>query len=159
MTKRPTFGRRKIPIAKLENKNHLQAPFLKKKSGFFQENHVEITIIVFSPTGKVHCFGNPKALSNAQIHELNMQLEYILNKIEEEVKHGKALDEALRTSQSQNIWETPLEDLSIQQLGEQPASLQQLKKNVSVMELEPLKLQGQSLKDHAKPFSDIMSNT
>lgn len=66
MAKKPSIGRQKIKIAKIERKNHLQVTFSKRRSGLFKKASelctlcgVEIAIIVFSPAGKVFSFGHP----------------------------------------------------------------------------------------------------
>ncbi|KAK6805569.1 hypothetical protein RDI58_003354 [Solanum bulbocastanum] len=70
MAKRPSMGRQKIKIAKIEIKNHLQVTFSKRRSGLFKKASelcilcgVEIAIIVFSPARKVFSFGHPNVES------------------------------------------------------------------------------------------------
>ncbi|PIN07842.1 MADS box transcription factor [Handroanthus impetiginosus] len=66
MAKKPSMGRQKIKIEKIEVKNHLQVTFSKRRSGLFKKASelctlcgVEIAIFVFSPAGKVFSFGHP----------------------------------------------------------------------------------------------------
>ncbi|KAL6563228.1 hypothetical protein OROHE_005815 [Orobanche hederae] len=66
MAKKPSKGRQKIKIVKIEVKNHLQVTFSKRRSGLFKKASelctlcgVEIAIIVFSPAGKVFSYGHP----------------------------------------------------------------------------------------------------
>ncbi|CAK9167874.1 unnamed protein product [Ilex paraguariensis] len=66
MAKKPSMGRQKIKIAKIQIKNHLQVTFSKRRSGLFKKASelctlcgVEIAIIVFSPAGKAFSFGHP----------------------------------------------------------------------------------------------------
>ncbi|MCD7472703.1 hypothetical protein HAX54_014032 [Datura stramonium] len=70
MAKKPSMGRQKIKIAKIEVKNHLQVTFSKRRSGLFKKASelctlcgVEIGIIVFSPARKVFSFGHPNVES------------------------------------------------------------------------------------------------
>ncbi|XP_057795773.1 agamous-like MADS-box protein AGL61 [Salvia miltiorrhiza] len=70
MAKKPSMGRQKIKIQKIEVKNHLQVTFSKRRSGLFKKASelctlcgVEIGIIVFSPAGKVFSFGHPNVES------------------------------------------------------------------------------------------------
>ncbi|KAK4739886.1 hypothetical protein R3W88_003583 [Solanum pinnatisectum] len=70
MAKKPSMGRQKIKIAKIEVKNHLQVTFSKRRSGLFKKASelctlcgVEIAIIVFSPARKVFSFGHPNVES------------------------------------------------------------------------------------------------
>ncbi|KAL6537565.1 hypothetical protein OROMI_026099 [Orobanche minor] len=66
MAKKPSMGRQKIKIEKIQVKNHLQVTFSKRRSGLFKKASelctlcgVEIAIIVFSPAGKVFSYGHP----------------------------------------------------------------------------------------------------
>ncbi|XP_059650062.1 agamous-like MADS-box protein AGL62 [Cornus florida] len=66
MAKKPSMGRQKIKMAKIEIKNHLQVTFSKRRSGLFKKASelctlcgVEAAIVVFSPAGKVFSFGHP----------------------------------------------------------------------------------------------------
>ncbi|WMV51089.1 hypothetical protein MTR67_044474 [Solanum verrucosum] len=65
MAKKPSMGRQKIKIAKIEVKNHLQVTFSKRRSGLFNKASelctlcgVEIAIIVFSHARKAYSFGD-----------------------------------------------------------------------------------------------------
>ncbi|KAI5661218.1 hypothetical protein M9H77_20541 [Catharanthus roseus] len=64
--KKPSMGRQKIKIAKIQVKNHLQVTFSKCRSGLTKKASelcticgVDIGIIVFSPAGKVFPFVHP----------------------------------------------------------------------------------------------------
>ncbi|XAR52955.1 hypothetical protein NMG60_11021300 [Bertholletia excelsa] len=66
MAKKPSMGRQKIKIAKIEIKNHLQVTFSKRRSGLFKKASelctlcgVDVAVVVFSPAGKVFSFGHP----------------------------------------------------------------------------------------------------
>lgn len=70
MAKKPSMGRQKIKIAKIEVKNHLQVTFSKRRSGLFKKASelctlcgVEVAIVVFSPAGKAFSFGHPNVES------------------------------------------------------------------------------------------------
>ncbi|XP_051120965.1 agamous-like MADS-box protein AGL29 [Andrographis paniculata] len=63
---RRKLGRRKIPMQKIENESNLIVTFSKRKSGVFKKaselgtlTGAEAGIVVFSPGGKAHSFGNP----------------------------------------------------------------------------------------------------
>ncbi|KAK6912354.1 Transcription factor, MADS-box [Dillenia turbinata] len=161
MVRKPSLGRQKIEIAKIEKKNHLQVTFSKRRSGLFKKAGelctlcgVEVVIIVFSPAEKAFSFGHPdvdsivnrflsrnttpqgsngavqmgEAHRSANVRELNMQLTQILNQLEAEKKRGEALNEMVKASIGQRWWEAPVEELSVQELEQLNASLQELKK-------------------------------
>ncbi|CAL9022653.1 unnamed protein product [Prunus brigantina] len=65
--KKPSQGRQKIAIAKIEKRSNLQVTFSKRRSGLFKKASelctlcgVEIAIIVFSPAKKPFSFGHPE---------------------------------------------------------------------------------------------------
>ncbi|CAA3019672.1 agamous-like MADS-box AGL62 [Olea europaea subsp. europaea] len=150
MAKKPNMGRQKIKLAKIEIKNHLQVTFSKRRTGLFKKASelctlcgVEITIIVFSPSGKVFSFGNPNVESildrffdrnpslksstpfhlldahrNSSIRELNLQLNQILNDIEVQRKRGEALENMSKNSQIQHWWEAPVNELGFMSLND-----------------------------------------
>ncbi|CAH2050263.1 unnamed protein product, partial [Thlaspi arvense] len=73
MAKKPSMGRQKIKIAKIEIKNHLQMNCVKNWSlsrsvdpassrrpvSFATLCGVDVAVVVFSPAGKVFSFGHP----------------------------------------------------------------------------------------------------
>ena len=61
-----SFGRKKIPIQKIESKQALQVTFSKRRQGLFKKASdlsilcgVPIAVIAFSPAGKPFSFGSP----------------------------------------------------------------------------------------------------
>ncbi|CAN4075830.1 unnamed protein product [Withania somnifera] len=152
MAKKPSMGRQKIKIAKIEVKNHLQVTFSKRRSGLFKK----ATIIVFSPARKVFSFGHPNVESiinrffsennsnnnqiannsfhlvethrNASVRGLNLQLTQILGEVEIERKRGESLDQMRKTNQSQYWWEAPINQLDLQELEQLKDSMEALKK-------------------------------
>lgn len=61
-----TKGRRKVPMVRMENDNHRQVTFSKRRQGLFKKANelctlcaVEAVIIIFSPGGKAFSFGQP----------------------------------------------------------------------------------------------------
>ncbi|KAI8532585.1 hypothetical protein RHMOL_Rhmol11G0224900 [Rhododendron molle] len=163
MAKKPSMGRQKIKIAKIEIKNHLQVTFSKRRSGLFKKASelctlcgVEISIIVFSPAGKVFSFGHPNVDSivdqflsrnpppntttrhlidahrNASVRDLNSQLTQVLNELEAEKKRGETLDHMRKlASQRKYWWEKPVDELGLNELGQLRDSMEVLKKNVT----------------------------
>ncbi|KVI09681.1 Transcription factor, MADS-box [Cynara cardunculus var. scolymus] len=118
MAKKPSLGRQKIKIAKIQIKNHLQVIFSKRRSGLFKKASelctlcgVEIAIVVFSPARK---------------------LTHLLNELEAEKKRSETLDEMRKASQSQFWWEAPIEDLILHELEQLKDSMEELKKSVAI---------------------------
>ncbi|XP_027064476.1 agamous-like MADS-box protein AGL29 [Coffea arabica] len=61
-----TRGRQKIDIAKIQNEQHLQVTFSKRRAGLFKKaselctlTGSEVALVVFSPGEKVYSFGSP----------------------------------------------------------------------------------------------------
>ncbi|KAK9286550.1 hypothetical protein L1049_014949 [Liquidambar formosana] len=117
---------------------------------------VEVAIIVFSPGKKVFSFGHPcvemiidrfftrnpqmnsgiehhfmEAHRNASVRDLNMQLTQVLNQLEAEKKRGELINQVKKASQTQCWWETPIEELGLQQLELLKAALKELKQNIA----------------------------
>ncbi|XP_026442040.1 agamous-like MADS-box protein AGL61 [Papaver somniferum] len=64
--RKPSQGRKKIPIQKIESESNRQVTFSKRRNGLFKKVcelcvlcGAEIAVIVFSPAGKAYSFGNP----------------------------------------------------------------------------------------------------
>ncbi|XP_058068914.1 agamous-like MADS-box protein AGL62 [Magnolia sinica] len=66
MLRKPSMGRQKIEIKRIENEDARQVCFSKRRAGLFKKASelcilcgAEIAIIVFSPAGKAFSFGHP----------------------------------------------------------------------------------------------------
>ncbi|KAI3879543.1 hypothetical protein MKX03_012730 [Papaver bracteatum] len=64
--RKPSQGRKKIPILKIESESNRQVTFSKRRNGLFKKAcelcvlcGAEVAVIVFSPAGKAYSFGNP----------------------------------------------------------------------------------------------------
>nr|GME04954.1 agamous-like MADS-box protein AGL62 [Ipomoea batatas] len=145
MAKRPSLGRQKIKIEKIEMKNHLQVTFSKRRSGLFKKASelcilcgVEVAIIVFSPAGKVFSFGHPNVelitdrfLSGNQ-HPLSSN-NATLQLVE---AHRSATVRELNLQLSQMMaeshwWEAPVCELGLPELRQVRDAMEELKKNVT----------------------------
>ncbi|XP_026438267.1 agamous-like MADS-box protein AGL61 [Papaver somniferum] len=65
--RKPSQGRKKIPIKMIEIKSNRQVTFSKRRNGLFKKASelcvlcgAEVAVIVFSPAGKAYSFGNPQ---------------------------------------------------------------------------------------------------
>ncbi|KDP37622.1 hypothetical protein JCGZ_06965 [Jatropha curcas] len=132
-----------------------RAGLFKKASELCTLCGVEIAIIVFSPANKAFSFGHPEVESilqkfltrnpppnsishhlieahrNANVRELNSQLTGIINQLEKEKNKGEALNQIRKSSQNQCWWESPIDELGLQELQYLRNALEELKKNVS----------------------------
>ncbi|XP_021892299.1 agamous-like MADS-box protein AGL62 [Carica papaya] len=133
-----------------------RAGLFKKASELCTLSGADIAIIVFSPSQKVFSFGHPsvetiverfissnppqaafksmkliEAHRNANVRELNMQLSQILNQLETEKERSEELNQWKKANENQCWWMAPKEDLSLAQLLQLKASLDELKKNVA----------------------------
>ncbi|CAI8596050.1 unnamed protein product [Vicia faba] len=115
---------------------------------------VEIAIVVFSPADKAFSFGHPEVESildryltrnpppessahqlveahrNANVRDLNVQLTQLLNHLEIEKKQGEEIEQARKVRQSQFWWESPIDELALNELVQLKGSIEELKKNM-----------------------------
>lgn len=115
---------------------------------------VEIAVVVFSPADKAFSFGHPEVESlidryttrnppqessahhlveahrNANVRDLNMQLSQVFNHLEIEKKRGDDLDHARKARQRQFWWESPIDELGLNELLQLKASIEELKLNI-----------------------------
>ncbi|XP_068645292.1 agamous-like MADS-box protein AGL62 [Aristolochia californica] len=102
MVRKPSLGRQKIEIKKIENSDALQVCFSKRRSGLFKKASelwilcgVEIAIIIFSPARM--------PLSNAShcastLHKLNCHYTELVNQVDTEKKRKERLEQALKAA-------------------------------------------------------------
>ncbi|KAL4576502.1 hypothetical protein LXL04_012597 [Taraxacum kok-saghyz] len=114
----------------------------------------EITIIVFSPGKKVFSFGHPsvemvvdrflsqnsppnsstsqlvEAHRNANIHELNRQLTYVIGQFEFEKNQSEHLSNIRKAGEDNHWWEAPIESLRLTELNQLKVAMEMLKKNI-----------------------------
>ncbi|KAK6945924.1 Transcription factor, MADS-box [Dillenia turbinata] len=127
----------------------------KKASELCVLTGAEVAVVVFSPGNKVYSFGHPfvdnvinrflgqnpprvdpdsnhliEFQRDANLRELNTQLEHVHNQLEMERKRGEELEKAMKASQMQNWWEAPVEELSMEQLQILKTAMDSLKQDV-----------------------------
>ncbi|XP_021907115.1 MADS-box transcription factor 6-like [Carica papaya] len=133
-----------------------RAGLFKKASELSTLCGAKIAIIVFSPGQKVFSFGHPfvqtvlerfvsgnppqaasgtmkliEAHRNTSVRELNMQLTQVLNQLEIEKKRGEELNHMKKANKNQCWWMARKNDMSLTQLQQLKASLDEQKKNVA----------------------------
>ncbi|KAK6945929.1 Transcription factor, MADS-box [Dillenia turbinata] len=132
-----------------------RAGLFKKASELCILCGAEVSIIIFSPGKKVYSFGHPCVDTvinrlhsqnpvpidsdsdhlvafqrDANIRELNAQLTHVLSQLEMEKKRGDELDQTIIAKQTENWWERPVEELTVQQLMVLMAEFDGLKNEV-----------------------------
>ncbi|KAK6916158.1 Transcription factor, MADS-box [Dillenia turbinata] len=153
-----TMGRQRIPIEKIAKQSSLQVTFSKRRAGLFKKASELITLcdakvalVVFSPGKNVYSFGYPQVDSvidqyltgiptsrsslsrphnDETMRELNAELTQVLEELEREQKRSKELDEAIKASATQNWWESPIEQLNVEQLQMLKNALDKLKQQI-----------------------------
>ncbi|CAN4112068.1 unnamed protein product [Withania somnifera] len=149
MAKKPSMGRQKIKIAKIEVKNHLQVTFSKRRSCLFKKanelcilksfsfGHPNVESIIDRFLSRNNCKNN--SITNNSLHLVEahrnasvrgLQLTQILGEVEIERKRGESLDQMRKTSESQYWWEAPISQLDLQELEQLKDSMEALKKIV-----------------------------
>lgn len=115
---------------------------------------VEIAIVVFSPANKAFSFGHPEVKSiidrylsrnppqessshqlveahrNANVRDLNVQLTQLLSHLEIEKKQGEEIDHVRKARQMQFWWESPVDELGLNELLQLKVSIEDLRKNL-----------------------------
>ncbi|KAJ4959211.1 hypothetical protein NE237_026322 [Protea cynaroides] len=147
-------GRQKIEIKRIQNLDHRQVTFSKRRKGIFKKASelcilcgVEIALIVFSPAGKVFSFGHssvnsvinrfigwsPVAQSNndGSIRELSQRLTEVNEELETEKKRGLMIPDELKKGKMQQFWwEEPIDKLDMNELRQVKVAMEKLRKNV-----------------------------
>ncbi|KAK2386171.1 agamous MADS-box protein AGL62 [Trifolium repens] len=115
---------------------------------------VEIAIVVFSPADKAFSFGHPEVESiidryftrnppqessmqqlvevhrNANVRDLNIQLTQLLNHLEIEKKQGEEIEHMRKDRQRKFWWESPIDELGLNELVQLKGSIEELKQNI-----------------------------
>jgi len=115
---------------------------------------VKIAIVVFSPANKAFSFGHPEVESiidrylsrnppqessshqlveahrNANVRDLNVQLTQLLSHLEIEKKQGEEIDHVRKARQMQFWWESPVDELGLNELLQLKVSIEDLRKNL-----------------------------
>ncbi|KAI3958808.1 hypothetical protein MKX01_023484 [Papaver californicum] len=160
VTRKPSMGRQKIEIKRIEKEDARQVTFSKRRGGLIKKAHelctlcgAEIAIIVFSPAGKPFSFIHPEAVidrylsgnslqdnmaptplvsarRDAKIRELNKEYTEALNKLEAEKKRGAALKKIKKASRKQFWWD-PIDDLGVHELEQLSGAIDELKHQVT----------------------------
>lgn len=152
--KKKSLGRQKIEIKKIEKKNNLQVTFSKRRKGLIKKAGelsvlcgVDIAVIVQSPAGKVHAFGNIPVESImdrylegnpnctlVNIHHSSDEHEKkcleIMKKLEVEKEVEKVLEESKAATKLGLWWDQPFDNLDLNELGQYMEAMEVLKNNL-----------------------------
>ncbi|XP_026419853.1 agamous-like MADS-box protein AGL29 [Papaver somniferum] len=154
-TRKPSMGRQKIEIKRIEKEDARQVTFSKRRGGVFKKAHelstlcgAEIAIIVFSPAGKPFSFTHPHnmihrylsgnshptplvtAHREAKIRELNREYTEALGRLEAEKKRGAELKKIMKENKKQFWWDN-IDDLGVHELEQLSAAIEDLKIKVA----------------------------
>ncbi|KAG4918914.1 hypothetical protein AAZX31_20G124000 [Glycine max] len=151
-------GRQKIEMKKMSNESNLQVTFSKRRSGLFKKASelctlcgADVALIVFSPGEKVFSFGHPnvdavidrylerapptesfmEAHRMAHVRDLNAQLTQISNHLDAGRKRAEELNLMKKEAQAHLWWARPVDGMSMAQMKQFKAALEELKKQVA----------------------------
>ncbi|GAU24320.1 hypothetical protein TSUD_49090 [Trifolium subterraneum] len=155
-------GRRKIEMKKMSNESNLQVTFSKRRSGLFKKASelctlcgVDVSLVVFSPSGKTFSFGHPntdtvidrylsqvppqsngtlqfiEARRSATLCELNAQLTQLNNMLDNQKKHEDKLSHLRKGAEDQLWWACPIDGMDKAQLELLKQALEDLKKLIA----------------------------
>ncbi|XP_074589039.1 agamous-like MADS-box protein AGL29 [Curcuma longa] len=160
--RKPSMGRQKIEIKRIQNEEARQVCFSKRRSGLFKKASelsilcgAEISVVVFSPAGKVFSFGHPSVdcvvdrflagnsrrphpvsgggggelHREATVRELNRQCMELHDLVEAEKKKRDALEKEMKKEKEGEgrLWFWDDED-DVERLG--MAELQELERRL-----------------------------
>ncbi|CAD5163263.1 unnamed protein product [Musa acuminata subsp. malaccensis] len=157
--RKPSMGRQKIEIKRIQNEEARQVCFSKRRSGLFKKASeltilcgAELGVVVFSPAGKVFSFGHPtvdavvdrffaghphpqaaESRREAAVCELNRRCMELHDLAEAEKKKRNALEKAMKKVQAaeQLYWDADVESLDMEELQEFERRLVELRNNVA----------------------------
>ena len=163
MEGKKTKGKQKREIKKIENEKDLFITFTKRKSGIYKKAtelkalcDADVDVLMYSPSGKPFCYGDPsiesmtKSRSKGQqpqyggiyhqlveehkrleIQQLNETNDSLLDQMYVEKERNKQLSGVLEARNSSGWWETNVEDVgNYEQTKEMEASLMWLGKKL-----------------------------
>ncbi|XP_021717252.1 agamous-like MADS-box protein AGL62 [Chenopodium quinoa] len=138
-------GKRKIAIAKIENKARKQVAFSKRRKGVFKKAselctlcNAEIAVLTFSEAGKVFTFGHPSAdevinryINSSTSSPLSLSLDS--SSVTNEHVGKEKLSHAATCSDEKDLswWQKPVEGLGLEELEKFMNSLIELRINVA----------------------------
>jgi hypothetical protein len=159
---RKTQGRQKIEIKKMTNESNMLVTFSKRRSGLFKKASelstlcgAEVSLILFSPGGKVFSFGHPnvdtvidrylsrvpyennvttqfiEAQRSANLCELNSQLTRINNALDIEKKRIDEFKYMFKACETQYWWACPVDGMNYTQLELLKNASEDLKKRIA----------------------------
>ncbi|KAM7269888.1 hypothetical protein ACFE04_029102 [Oxalis oulophora] len=114
-------GRKRLTIAKIENKESLKVICSKRRKGLFSKAEqlsklcgAQVAVLTFSPSGKPHCFAQPSLPSvvNRYLETQNNSTDHV------EADHDEEADEASNKKEEEFWWDSvdPDELESIEEL-------------------------------------------
>lgn len=156
-TRKPSIGRQKIEIKRIENEEARQVCFSKRRAGLFKKATelsilcgAEMALVVFSPAGKPFTFGHPSVdlvadrylygdvcprmggtrRGAAAVGELNKEHAAMVEKLGEEKRRKEDLEKTLK-----EMWPADgnLDGVGVQQLEWLEKRLESLREEVEVM--------------------------
>ncbi|KAJ6707710.1 AGAMOUS-LIKE 58-RELATED [Salix viminalis] len=128
-----TKGRQKIAIKRIENGDDRLITFSKRRSGIYKKASelvtlcgAEVAVLVFSPAGKPFSFGHPslESLANRLLGQNMAPSDNTHPLVEAHRKEGTG------EKSSQGWWEAPIDELSLQELKQMKAMLEEFHKNL-----------------------------
>ncbi|KAF9675470.1 hypothetical protein SADUNF_Sadunf09G0035600 [Salix dunnii] len=148
MEGKKTRGRQKVEMKRIGNDDDRLVTFSKRRSGIYKKlselvalTGAEVACLVFSPGGKPFSFGHPsfenvldRFLENppstdgadelaelyrrARIGELAQKYNEIQQQLNDEKEKGNKLKDKMEGNESEDWWNSPAEELNLQELIE-----------------------------------------
>jgi hypothetical protein len=148
MATKKTKGRQKVELKRIDNQDDRLITFSKRRSGIYKNaselvvlTGAEITVIVFSPSGKPLSFGHPsvesvinrfledpssmdstyhlvEARRRMRIEELARKYDEMQRQLDEKKETSHRLKGKRKENDSKGWWDAPIEELDLKDLIE-----------------------------------------
>ncbi|CAH8362402.1 unnamed protein product [Eruca vesicaria subsp. sativa] len=164
-TKSKSKGRQKTKMVKMEKESNLQVTFSKRKNGLFKKASelctlcaAHMAVIVFSPSGKVYCFGHQdietiinhfenndhpplNAQPNTDIQNLNNLLTQRMDEQDLLSKKSEEMKKQRKESKTPETWlKEYIRGIDLVQASEFKGKIANLKKQVSDEAMKSLQI-------------------
>ncbi|KAF2314668.1 hypothetical protein GH714_028385 [Hevea brasiliensis] len=121
-----TKGRQKIEMKKIENEDDRLITFSKRRSGIYRK--LVNSSLLQEPEANAESTTHPLVEAHRQIRieELNQQHNELIRQLDAVKEKGKQLKQRLRGIERKGWWDTPIEELNVQEMIQMEAACEDI---------------------------------